>query len=79
MEVGDSQRIFGGEGNVEVAEAATKSSVIGIEFSGDNAAAAVRAAAATVRNAVVYVSADSATGAADVAAFYAHIELMLKI
>jgi len=79
LEEGDAQRIFPGEGNVDFAKASVESSVIGIEFSGENCAGAVRAAAATLKDKLVYVSSDSASGAADVAAFYAHIDLMLKI
>jgi hypothetical protein len=38
-----------------------------------------QAAAATLKDKLVYVSSDSVTGAADVEAFYAHIDLMLKV
>ena len=53
--------------------------MIGIEFCGDNCVAAVHAAVASMGTEMVYVSADSATGKADVEAFYNYTEMSMKV
>lgn len=79
MSAEDAARVFAGDGNAAYAEAAQKGAVIGIEFNGDGAVAAARAASATIGNGLVFVSADADGGASIVEAFFTYMDMQLKI
>ena len=66
----DAARVFKGEAGAKFAEACAGGPAIGIEVCGGNAAQAARAAGTTLGDALLYISAESETGAADVEAFY---------
>eukprot|EP00039_Didymoeca_costata_P001161 m.50287 g.50287 ORF g.50287 m.50287 type:complete len:350 (-) comp10658_c0_seq3:2130-3179(-) len=78
MNKDDAVRIFAREENVKFAEAAEKGPVIGIEFIGISSVSAIRAAVTTLGDALVYMSADSASGAADIESFYNYMDISLK-
>ena len=75
----DAARIFDGDANKAYAEAAVKSGVIGVEFNGEGAVAACRAASATIGNGLVFISADAEEGAKVVDAYFTYVGMQLKI
>lgn len=79
MNADDANRVFAGEGNKQYADAAQAGELIGIEFNGDGAVAAARAAGETIRNGLVFVSADAEGGEGIVNSFFAYMDLQLKI
>jgi hypothetical protein len=75
----DANRIFDGDANKAYAEAAVKSGVIGVEFNGEGAIAACRAAAATIGNGLVFISTDAEEGEKIVKAYFTYVDMQLKI
>lgn len=75
----DSHHVPCTQGNKQYADAAQAGELIGIEFNGDGAVAAARAAGETIRNGLVFVSADAEGGEGIVNSFFTYMDLQLKI